>query len=154
MRKPYPTSWVGLRLNTFCREECLGRGVYWLSLQAFRYLVKMEICLEPTLPQVMSSTCGRAWGIACTWLMATNLWGAAASDRGLVPRNRWSAYHSFRVSGVSSLSSPGKQGAFHHPTKYQMWRILPVDLLVKWSRNPQYNISHQCCSLLLTRTWR
>ena len=37
---------AGLRLNTFCREECLGRGVYWLSLQAFRYLIKMEICLE------------------------------------------------------------------------------------------------------------
>jgi hypothetical protein len=37
-----------LRLNTFCREECLGRRAYWLSLQAFRYLVKMEICLEVT----------------------------------------------------------------------------------------------------------
>ena len=37
---------AGLKLNTFCREECLGRGVYWLSLQAFRYLIKMEICLE------------------------------------------------------------------------------------------------------------
>ena len=24
----------------------MGRGVYWLSLQAFRYLIKMEICLE------------------------------------------------------------------------------------------------------------
>jgi hypothetical protein len=23
-----------------------GRRVYWLSLQAFRYLMKMEICLE------------------------------------------------------------------------------------------------------------
>jgi hypothetical protein len=39
---------AGLRLNTFCREECLGRGIYWLSLQAFRYLIKMEICLEAT----------------------------------------------------------------------------------------------------------
>jgi hypothetical protein len=36
---------AGLRLNTFCREDCLGRGVYWLSLQAFRYLIKLEICL-------------------------------------------------------------------------------------------------------------
>ena len=36
---------AGLRLNTFCREECLGREVYWLS-QAIRYLVKMEICPE------------------------------------------------------------------------------------------------------------
>ena len=34
---------VGLRLNTFCREECLGRGVHWLSLQDFRYLLKMEM---------------------------------------------------------------------------------------------------------------
>ena len=40
---------VGLRLNTFCREECLGRGVYWLSPQAFKYLIKMEICLEPSV---------------------------------------------------------------------------------------------------------
>ena len=30
----------------FCREEFLGRGVYWLSLQAFRNLIKTEICLE------------------------------------------------------------------------------------------------------------
>jgi hypothetical protein len=37
---------VAQRLNAFCREECPGRGVYWLSLQAFRYLIKMEICLE------------------------------------------------------------------------------------------------------------
>jgi hypothetical protein len=37
-----------LRLNTFCfcREECLGKEVYLLSLQAFRYLIKVEICLE------------------------------------------------------------------------------------------------------------
>jgi hypothetical protein len=39
---------VGLRLTTFCREECLRRGVYYLSLQVFRYLIKMEICLETT----------------------------------------------------------------------------------------------------------
>jgi hypothetical protein len=37
---------AGLRLNTFCREECLGRRIYWLSLQAFRYFIKMEICLK------------------------------------------------------------------------------------------------------------
>lgn len=37
---------AGLRLNTFCREECLERGVYWPSLQAFRYLIEMKICLE------------------------------------------------------------------------------------------------------------
>jgi len=45
--KPYPLLRVGLRLNTFCREECLGRKAYWLSLQAFRYPIIMEICLEP-----------------------------------------------------------------------------------------------------------
>jgi hypothetical protein len=39
---------TGLRSKTFCRKESLGRGVYWLSLQAFRYLIKMEICLEAT----------------------------------------------------------------------------------------------------------
>jgi hypothetical protein len=37
---------AGLRLKTFGREECLGRGVYWLSRQAFRYLIKMEVCPE------------------------------------------------------------------------------------------------------------
>jgi hypothetical protein len=44
--------------------------------------------------------------------MATNLWGAEASDRGLVPRNRLNAYCPFKVSGVSSLSSTGNQAAF------------------------------------------
>jgi hypothetical protein len=55
---------AALRLNTFCREECLGTGVYWLSLQAFRYLIKMEVCLEAMRPQVKSSTSGGAWGVA------------------------------------------------------------------------------------------
>jgi hypothetical protein len=35
-----------LRLNTFCREDCLGRKDYWVCLQTFRYLIKMEICLK------------------------------------------------------------------------------------------------------------
>jgi hypothetical protein len=39
---------AGLRLNTFCKEKCLGRGVYWLILPAFRYFIKMEIYLEAT----------------------------------------------------------------------------------------------------------
>ena len=43
---------AGLRLNTFCREECLGREVYWLSLQAFRYLIKMEIHFEATCDHI------------------------------------------------------------------------------------------------------
>jgi hypothetical protein len=38
---------AGLRVNIFWREECLGSRVYWLSFQAFRYLIKMEICLKP-----------------------------------------------------------------------------------------------------------
>ena len=28
---PYSLLRVGLRLNTFCREKCLGREAYWLS---------------------------------------------------------------------------------------------------------------------------
>jgi hypothetical protein len=83
---------VGLRLNTFCREECLERGVYWLSLQAFRYLIKMQLCLEAILPEVMSSTCGEDWGIALTQLKDTNLWRVVAScqeptiqERGKMP---------------------------------------------------------------------
>ena len=51
---------AGLRLNAFCREECLGGGFYWLSLQAFRYLIKMEICLEAT--PTGRGVWGRAWG--------------------------------------------------------------------------------------------
>jgi hypothetical protein len=57
---------AGPRLNTFCREECLGRGVSWLSLQVSRYLIGMEICLEASCPVVTSPTCGGAWGIALT----------------------------------------------------------------------------------------
>lgn len=37
---------VGLRLDTFCRKECLGRGVYWLSLQALRDLIKWRSVLR------------------------------------------------------------------------------------------------------------
>jgi hypothetical protein len=33
---------VGLRLNTFCREECLGREAYWHTLWTSRYLISME----------------------------------------------------------------------------------------------------------------
>jgi hypothetical protein len=56
---------MGLRLNTFCREECLRRKAELAKiLQAFRYLIKMEICLEPVCPVVMSSTCGGACNIA------------------------------------------------------------------------------------------
>jgi hypothetical protein len=29
---PYSLLRVGLRLNTFCKEECLRREAYWLSL--------------------------------------------------------------------------------------------------------------------------
>jgi hypothetical protein len=29
--KHTPLFRAGLRLNTFCKEECLGRKVYWLS---------------------------------------------------------------------------------------------------------------------------
>ena len=47
---------VCLTLNTFCREECLGWVVYWLSLQAFMFLIKMNICLEVRWPLVRSST--------------------------------------------------------------------------------------------------
>ena len=38
---------VGLRLNTFCREEYLGRRVYWLSPSDL-YLIKMKMYLEAT----------------------------------------------------------------------------------------------------------
>lgn len=39
--KPYFTSQGGPEV-TFCREESLGREVYWLRLQAFRCLISME----------------------------------------------------------------------------------------------------------------
>ena len=35
------------------KEEFIG-----YVFQAFRYLIKMEICLEATFPLAMSSTCG------------------------------------------------------------------------------------------------
>jgi hypothetical protein len=49
---------VDLRLNTFCSKVCLQRKVYWLCLQAFRYFIKVKICLEHTWPATTSSTCG------------------------------------------------------------------------------------------------
>ena len=55
---------VGLRLNIFCGKGCLGMGVYWLSLHAFRYLIKMEICLEAARSAVTSSTDGGTWRVA------------------------------------------------------------------------------------------
>jgi hypothetical protein len=36
----YPLLRVDLRLNTFCRKECLGREAYWL--RASRYLISTE----------------------------------------------------------------------------------------------------------------
>jgi hypothetical protein len=54
---------VGLRLNTFYREESMGRGFYWLSFQAFRCLIKMEAYLEAVRSVVTSSTCGGARGL-------------------------------------------------------------------------------------------
>ena len=33
---PYPLLRVDLRLNTFCREECLGMESYWLSLSGLQ----------------------------------------------------------------------------------------------------------------------
>jgi len=45
----------------------------------------------------------RAWAIALTCLVATNLWRAVASDGPGFLGVRRNAYCSFRVTGVSSL---------------------------------------------------
>lgn len=69
---------VGLRLNTFCRKECLGRKAYWLSPPASMYFTNMEICLSLSdhrshpFPIVLvwdvRTTCGGAWEIfLCYW---------------------------------------------------------------------------------------
>ena len=98
---------MGLRLNTFCREECLGRRVYWLSLQAFRYLIKMEIYLEAMWPVLTSATYGRAWGIALMWLMTTNYGELWPSARSLVSRRVAKRLPS--LVGLSPTGSPGFQ---------------------------------------------
>jgi hypothetical protein len=33
---------VDPRINTVCREECLGKEDYWLTLRASRYLISMK----------------------------------------------------------------------------------------------------------------
>ena len=38
----YPFSGPDLRLKTFCREECLRREAYWISLLSSRYLISMK----------------------------------------------------------------------------------------------------------------
>lgn len=68
----------------------------------------MEICLEPTWPQAMSSNCGGAWSVVLMWPIATNLWGAAARDRGLVPRNQTKLLPSLQGSpGFRALAQLG-----------------------------------------------
>ena len=37
-----PFSGSNLRSNTFCREECLGKKVYWISPQGYRYFISKE----------------------------------------------------------------------------------------------------------------
>ena len=86
------------------KESLLGKpsrplriSLKWRSVLS---LHKHRLC--PFLPIVGS---GGTWGIALMRLMATNLWGAMASDRGLVLGNRQSSYCPIMVSETSSLSS-------------------------------------------------
>jgi hypothetical protein len=44
---PYSLLRVGLRLNTFCREKCLGREAYWLSPPGL-YLIEASTSLAWT----------------------------------------------------------------------------------------------------------
>lgn len=107
---------VGLRLNTFGREECLGRKGHWLSLQVFRYFIIMEVSLEPTWLQITSSFCGGAWGLALTWVMATNLWRTVVSWQAWFPESQVKHLPSLSGSPGFQSSSTGNQGAFPVPT--------------------------------------
>ena len=51
---------------------------------------------------------------------------AAASDRGLIPKNSWSAYCPFRVSEASSLSSTMDQATFHGPTHIHTYTYVNI----------------------------
>jgi hypothetical protein len=86
----------------------------------YDHITNKWICLEVTWPMVMSSTCGGAWGITLTWLMATNLWRAATScqepsvwEPGKTPAVP-------QVTRVSNLSSTRNQATFHGPTMFNI----------------------------------
>ena len=82
-----------------------------------RHLIEMEISLKSTSLQVTSTICSGAWGIVFRWLLATSLWMAVASDRGLVPGNRQSAYSPFWDSMALSLTfNRRKKNTFHGTT--------------------------------------
>jgi len=120
MSKTTPLLRVGLRLNIFCREECLERKAYWLSLQAFGYLIIMEICLEPTCPVPVEGP--GVLPLYDRWLQIYG--GLWASDQPGFLRIRRNIYHPFRVTGLSSLlnwepgclpwSHKGGNGLFLH----------------------------------------
>lgn len=78
----------------------------------------MEICLEPTWPQVTCfPTCGglRTLYLLWLWLMVTNLWGAATRERDLIPTNRQISYCPYEISGAFSLSFTSNHATFYSP---------------------------------------
>jgi hypothetical protein len=145
--KPYPTSQSGPEIKYLLQggasgkesllakpSRPLGTSLAWRAL-SWPYLSTGHISFPILLVwdvRKASSTCGRAWGVvALMWLMATNLWGAAASDRDLVTRSRQSSYCLFRVSEASkTLAQPRAKLPlmFHCPTIFVLQKHLEQHL--------------------------
>ena len=115
----------------------------------------MKLCLEAV---VMFSTCGGAWGVALMWLMATDLWRAAAScqEPGVQERGKTSTCslqgyllrgHLWGSWGFKS-SSTRNQAAFHSPTLKCSWAHTECSGLSLWhtSKSSPWNWLLSECS--------
>lgn len=116
--KPYSISQSEPEVKCLLQGGVSGKGSYWLSLQTFRYLIKMELCLESLWPQVLSSTCEVAWGSTPTWLTGghKSIESCSLMTEAKGPGTRRVTCSSSRVTLVSSLCSSRNQAAFHGPT--------------------------------------
>ena len=110
---------MGLRLNAFCREGCLRRGVCWLNPQAFGYLMKMEICLKATLDHRLRPLPVEGLGTLPLHDWWPKVYGGLVSHvRSLVSKSIATCLQSLRITGISSLCSTRNQAHFHGPTVF------------------------------------
>jgi hypothetical protein len=109
----------------------LGTALAWRSL-SWAYMYPDHVSFPIVLVwdvRDASSICGRAWGTALMWLMATNLGGQGLRlcDRGLIlgARSRWSSYLPFRLQAFSSTED---QASSHGPLSSHAPHIRASDL--------------------------
>ena len=112
---------VSLRLNTFCRKECLGRKAYWQASRPLDTSLKWRSVLSlsdhrshPLPVEGLGAVPLHDWGpqIYGGLRLETGAWGQ---------RIRQSVYCPFRITGVLSFSSTGNKATFHGPTNLLAW---------------------------------